>query len=204
MNGSIVGPVSIQLGNMVFQERVYVAHIEDCMLLGLDFLKTHGATIDRVGSNMCLNGKVVPMAQQRGLMVARVSNVTVARLVSIPPNSTAMLKCSLGKPIGTFALEAECGALVVPMSVYVRKAGLRLPIVNKSDHHVRLKQGKLVGRGLGQGTNMLRGSVGRVVIKAVSDFRFIQEWLMHGIDPPGNLCALTNLKESRFKLNRDS
>ncbi|KAH3707017.1 hypothetical protein DPMN_066410 [Dreissena polymorpha] len=63
MNGSIVGPVTIQLGDMVFQERVYVAPIEDCMLLGLDFLKKHGATIDIVGSTMCLNGKVVQMAQ---------------------------------------------------------------------------------------------------------------------------------------------
>ncbi|KAH3801425.1 hypothetical protein DPMN_155075 [Dreissena polymorpha] len=39
MNGSIVGPVTIQLGDMVFKERVYVAPIEDYMLLGLDFLK---------------------------------------------------------------------------------------------------------------------------------------------------------------------
>ncbi|KAH3710291.1 hypothetical protein DPMN_069766 [Dreissena polymorpha] len=50
---------------------------------------------------------------------------------------------------------------------------------------------------------MLRGSLGRVVRKAVSNFRFIQEWLMHGTDPPGNLCAFTNLKESRFNVNRN-
>ena len=146
MNGSIVGPVTIQLGDMVFQERVYVAPIEDCMLLGLDFLKKHGATIDIVGATMCLNGQVVPMSQEGGLVEARVANVTVARTVIIPPNSVAMIKCSLGKPIGTFAIEAECGDLIVPMSVHVSEAGLRLPMVNMSDHHVRLKQGKLVGR----------------------------------------------------------
>ncbi|KAH3754710.1 hypothetical protein DPMN_189391 [Dreissena polymorpha] len=44
-------------------------------------------------------------------------------------------------------------------------------------------------RGLGKGKFMLRGSLGRVVVKAVSHFRFIQEWLMHGNDPPGNFCA---------------
>ncbi|KAH3808676.1 hypothetical protein DPMN_137033 [Dreissena polymorpha] len=32
---------------------------------------------------------------------------------------------------------------------------------------------------------MFQGSLGRVVVKAVSDFRFIQEWLMHGTDPSG-------------------
>ena len=104
MNGSIVGPVTIQLGDMVFQERVYVAPIEDCMLLGLDFLKKHGATIDIVGATMCLNGQVVPMAQEGELVEARVANVTVARTVIIPPNSVAMIKCSLGKPIGTFTI----------------------------------------------------------------------------------------------------
>ncbi|KAH3813528.1 hypothetical protein DPMN_141989 [Dreissena polymorpha] len=44
-------------------------------------------------------------------------------------------------------------------------------------------------RGLGKGKIMLRGSLWRVVMKAVSDFRFIQEWLMHGTDPLGHFCA---------------
>ncbi|KAH3707439.1 hypothetical protein DPMN_066845 [Dreissena polymorpha] len=144
MNGSVVGPVTIQLGGMVFQERVYLAPIEDCMLLGLDFLKKHGATIDIVGATMCLNGQVVPMSQEGWSVEARVANVTVARTVTIPPSSVAMIKCSLGKPIGTFAIEAECGDLI--MSVNVSEAGFRLPLVNMSGHLVRLKQGRLVGR----------------------------------------------------------
>ncbi|KAH3738030.1 hypothetical protein DPMN_044635 [Dreissena polymorpha] len=44
-------------------------------------------------------------------------------------------------------------------------------------------------RGLGKGKFMLRGSLWRVLVKAVSHFRFIQVWLMHGTDPPGNFCA---------------
>ncbi|KAH3844350.1 hypothetical protein DPMN_086608 [Dreissena polymorpha] len=55
---------------------------------------------------------------------------------------------------------------------------------------------------LGKGNDMLHGSQGCVVIKAVSDFRIIQEWLIHGTDPPGNEC-LTTLKESSFNANRD-
>ena len=88
---SIVGPVTIQLGDMVFQEMVYVAPIEDCRLLGLDFLKKHGATIDIVGATMCFNGQVVPMSQEGRLVEARGANVTVARTVIIPTNSVAML-----------------------------------------------------------------------------------------------------------------
>ncbi|KAH3824090.1 hypothetical protein DPMN_125918 [Dreissena polymorpha] len=99
-----------------------------------------------MGSTICFNSKVVPMAQQGGLIEAKVSNVTVARTVSIPPNSITLVKCSLVKRISTYALETECGDLIVPMSVYVSKAGLRSSMVNMSDHHVRLKQGKYVGR----------------------------------------------------------
>ncbi|KAH3855859.1 hypothetical protein DPMN_098429 [Dreissena polymorpha] len=95
---------------------------------------------------MLLKGQVVPIAQEEELVEARVANVTVARTVVIPPNSVDMVKCSLEKPIGTFAIEAECGNVIVPMSVHVGEAGLRLPMVNMSGHHVRLKQGKLVGR----------------------------------------------------------
>ncbi|KAH3898042.1 hypothetical protein DPMN_022239 [Dreissena polymorpha] len=55
--------------------------------------------------------------------------------------------------------------------------------------------------GLGKGKDMLHCSRGCVVVKAVSDFRFIQEWLIHGTDPPGNEC-LTSSKKCSFNLNR--
>ena len=45
------------------------------MLLGLDFLTKHGATIDQVGTTMYLNGQIVPMAQEGGLVEARMANV---------------------------------------------------------------------------------------------------------------------------------
>ncbi|KAH3889422.1 hypothetical protein DPMN_013476 [Dreissena polymorpha] len=51
-------------------------------------------------------------------------------------------------------------------------------------------------RGLGKGKCMLRGSLVRVVVKAVSHFRFIREWLMHGTDPPGNFCAFMIVRNS--------
>ncbi|KAH3729885.1 hypothetical protein DPMN_055863 [Dreissena polymorpha] len=94
---------------------------------------------------MSLNGQVVRMTQDGGLVEAKLANVTVARTVVIPPNKVAMVKCTLGKPIGTFAVEAECGDLIVLMSVHINEAGLKLPIVNLSGHNVRIKQGKLVG-----------------------------------------------------------
>ncbi len=42
MKGFVVGPLTLTLGGQEFQENVYVAPIEDDMLLGLDFLRRHG------------------------------------------------------------------------------------------------------------------------------------------------------------------
>ena len=45
MEGFVVGPVALKLGNSNFPEAVYVAPIQDDMLLGLDFLLRHGVDI---------------------------------------------------------------------------------------------------------------------------------------------------------------
>ena len=45
MHGRVIGPIQLELGNMVFEEDVYVAPIRDDMLLGLDFMRKHGATL---------------------------------------------------------------------------------------------------------------------------------------------------------------
>lgn len=45
MEGFVVGPVSLKFGNSTFPEAVYVAPIQDDVLLGLDFLLRHGVDI---------------------------------------------------------------------------------------------------------------------------------------------------------------
>ena len=45
MDGHIVSPVSLKLGNTTFPEVVHVAPIQDDMLLGLDFLLKHRVDI---------------------------------------------------------------------------------------------------------------------------------------------------------------
>ena len=45
MDGFVVGPVALKLGKNTFPAAVYVAPIQDDMLLGLDFLLRHGVNI---------------------------------------------------------------------------------------------------------------------------------------------------------------
>ena len=46
MNGYILGPVHLRLGKRKYSMNLYVAPIENEMLLGLDFLRTYGVSLD--------------------------------------------------------------------------------------------------------------------------------------------------------------
>ena len=67
MDGFVVGPVALKLGKNTFLEAVYVAPIQDDMLLGLDFLLRHGVDIKL--DDRCLdfrgNGEKVPIEVDR-------------------------------------------------------------------------------------------------------------------------------------------
>ena len=67
MDGFVVGPVALKLGKNTFPEAVYVAPIQDDMLLGLDILLRHG--VDTKLDDRCLdfrgNGEKVPIEVDR-------------------------------------------------------------------------------------------------------------------------------------------
>ena len=44
MEGRVVGPINIKIGKNLYNEEIYVAPIEDDMLLGLKFLRKIGAS----------------------------------------------------------------------------------------------------------------------------------------------------------------
>ena len=46
MKGFIVGPVNVQLGSLTFEEDLYVAPIQDEMLLGIDILQERKINIE--------------------------------------------------------------------------------------------------------------------------------------------------------------
>ena len=76
MNGTVVGPVTLQLGSQKFTEELYVAPLADDMLLGLDFLGKHRASIHLYQPRLQLGGENISMKHgktPRSLDVARVS-----------------------------------------------------------------------------------------------------------------------------------
>ncbi len=57
----IVGPATIQLGKREFKEEVYVAAIQDEMLLGLDFLRSHKINLNLDDGHLHMVDQTIPM-----------------------------------------------------------------------------------------------------------------------------------------------
>ena len=83
MKGMIVGPVEMTLGDFVFQEFVYIAPIDDDMLLGVDLLRKHHATINIPNSSLFFQGKDVLMTSGKPSEVS-IAQVYVESTVVIP------------------------------------------------------------------------------------------------------------------------
>ena len=83
MKGMIVGPVEMTLGDFVFQEFVYIAPIDDDMLLGVDLLRKHHATINIPNSSLSFQGKDVLMTSGKPSEVS-IAQVYVESTVVIP------------------------------------------------------------------------------------------------------------------------
>ncbi|GFO16517.1 Pol polyprotein [Plakobranchus ocellatus] len=58
---NLVGPISVKVGPLSTQETIYVAQINDDMLLGVDFLDKYNAVIDFKDHTLQVQGKRIPL-----------------------------------------------------------------------------------------------------------------------------------------------
>ena len=90
MDGYIVGPLSLKLGNTTFPEVVHVAPIQDDMLLGLDFLLKHWVDIKLKGPYHHIRAadERIPLEAVNSKM----EKVTAERVEQIPACQTTRVK----------------------------------------------------------------------------------------------------------------
>ena len=101
MQGKIVGPVKILIGNTTYEDNIYVAPIEDKMLLGLNFLRRVGSRASaHLASDILTigNGQLKMKFGGTSDSVNRVSRVTVTEHATIPPRTVARIRCKLNTP----------------------------------------------------------------------------------------------------------
>lgn len=144
MSGSIVGPVLLQLGNKTCEEEIYVAPIQDDMLLGLDLLRKHCAEIDLQAGTIRIDNEVVNMELSGSRAI---SKVVVARRTIVPPNSVGLVPCQTSTKVSQFMFKPRSDLQVlVPRSVHKGTSHMVICAVNTTDKNVVFKMDQRVGK----------------------------------------------------------
>ena len=147
MKAFVVGPVKIKLGDTLYHEVVYVAPIDDDMLLGFDFLKKHGARLDMRRNELEVGDKIIGLQLGEPLPEPRVARVSVDKRRVIPPNSVAKVKCKLSRELSTdYILQGEPSTkYLVPRSVHTNGSNTVACVMNITDNFIVMKKGMDLG-----------------------------------------------------------
>ena len=151
MDGFVVGPVTLKLGEITFPEAVYVAPIQDDMLLGLDFMLRHGVDIKL--NDRCLDfrgkGQKVPIEVERmgTSKESQVKKVTIETTVKMPPNSVLKRQCKISDLLTDYIIEPEGDLdVIVPRSLHSAGSKPKVCFVNVTNSLTRLGQKQLVAK----------------------------------------------------------
>ena len=146
MSGYKLGPVEIMLDSKMFVEAVTVAPIEDDMLLGLDFLLKHNATINMEDNVLNIQGHTIKFTSGKvDEMTAQVARVTIKKRVVVPAWSVLRLNCSMDKTMPQCIVEPNVTNLLSPTTLVDEGSNPTMAFVNYNDRHIVLKRNQVVG-----------------------------------------------------------
>ena len=146
MPAFVVGPVKIRLGDKVYQEVMYVSPIDDDMLLGIDFLKKHGARLDMRRNELEIGEEIFGFQLWESSSEPVIACVTVKKRKIIPPNSVAKINCKLSRNLNEYMVKAEPHHdYLIPCTIYDMGKEANVCVMNVSDKFVVMKKGKEMG-----------------------------------------------------------
>ncbi|VDI22773.1 Hypothetical predicted protein [Mytilus galloprovincialis] len=147
MNWYVVGPVNLELGSKLIQTNLYVAPIEDDMLLGFDLLRAHCIDLQMSDGQLRVGDEVIPMTMGKVGQAPRVANVTIRDKVTVPPNSVMKLSCQVNCEMPSYIVEAGSpSGLLVPRTLHAAGSQPVVCLINTSDKHVHVRQGELIAQ----------------------------------------------------------
>ena len=147
MSGFICGPVRINIANETFTEQVYVAPLQDDMLLGLDFMRKHGILINIPEEFVIVRDRKVPLAFSN--IGEKVANVTVCKTTIIPPNTCVKVPCHVSEAMKSFMVEAaDDSDLVIPPVACSCSQDVNIFVMNVHNHHIKLAKDKEIGQAM--------------------------------------------------------
>ena len=148
MNGYIAGPFQVVLGTHLFTVEIYVAPIEEDMLLGLDFLEANGVSLHLKEKELQIAGDVIPMSLGTGspLVNEKEAGVFLAKGCKVPPNSVMRVGAQLSESMaGEYIVKAATkGELLIPRTLHNGGDNPVLCLINISDHYVEVEKGEVL------------------------------------------------------------
>ena len=88
MKGKLVGPIDIKIGSNTYQDKIYVAHTEDDILLGLQFLNRIGASAHLASDTLTVSGENMNFGTTE-CPELKIARVHIANKITIPPMTVA-------------------------------------------------------------------------------------------------------------------
>ena len=147
MNGYIAGPFQVVLGTHQFSVEIYVAPIEEDMLLGLDFLEANGVSLHLKEKELQIAGEVIPMSIGTGshLVNEKETGVFLVKGCQVPPNSVMRVGTQLSESMaGEYIVKAATkGEILIPRTLHKGGDNPVLCLINISDHYVELEKGEV-------------------------------------------------------------
>jgi predicted aspartyl protease len=93
-NGVRLVPIELDIGKKTYSESMYVAPIEDDMLLGLDFLLKHQANVNLGSQRLEIGNEKLSLRVGKNNSV-RVKRITVNKKTVVPAFSVLRMPCQM-------------------------------------------------------------------------------------------------------------
>ena len=113
MTAQYLGSLNLRIGDYDFAHPIYVGPLQDDMLLGIDFLRAHGAEVSCEAGTLKVKGidTTFKLSTEAALPVF---DAFLARRVRVPPHTAQVIECDLNADMPDFILEP---ASIFPPSI---------------------------------------------------------------------------------------
>ena len=145
MDTMVVGPVELIIKDQRYFIEVYVAPIDDDMLLGLDFLSEHDAIVHLKKNVMTLREEDVPLYVGPGWKVPVVAKVTIPKRTVIPANSMMHIQGKLDVDLVDLITLSNQSPLLIPRCFY-EKSNPQLCVVNTTDFPYTIRRNAVIAQ----------------------------------------------------------
>ncbi|XP_060577320.1 uncharacterized protein LOC132734568 [Ruditapes philippinarum] len=147
MAAFVAGPVKLKVGHQWYQVNMFVAPIEQQMLLGFDLLRDPGKSVlDMSKAELYFDGMRISLDVHSSDSHV-VSKVTVSKRQVIPPHSVARVQCRLHSPLHSYIVEpVNQKKFLAPRVLHEGTNTPVLCLVNRSDSYRLVRRGTEIGR----------------------------------------------------------